>query len=823
MPVRKVTDPSVLQQLNSGSAIPNPMFPGQMQGQGLNNVGQDLQNRERSATLPYAAPKAAAQTSEAQTNAGVAAATAPAEIRQKTAAATKGEVEATAAKTNLEVSGGADVSQAKNAGFYARALKAGHLYDQTGVRNEPAGHALANAVLPDAIVNQFTGSSRQQAEAAQRDFISATLRYESGAAISPQEFENQRKIYFPQPGDSEETIGLKGQLRKNAIDALRVSAGPAAPMLEQGQVADYSGMVGGPQTDIAAGPTATELDPETGAQIDRLIRMGRPVQEIVAFAKSKGYDQVDAAAAIQAEQYAKQHPGYKGGFTQVTKQRPTTLRERISGSPLGAGVSAAGTAATVGLNDEAAGALNAIGGGDYTEGRDAYNASKHLLADEHPVADFAGTAIGAGAGMAGLSRLPGTLGEVLSKGGNIGADLSYGAAYGAGENNENRLGGALLGGAAGAGGNLAGRAAAKTLGGLVSPSGGKLAPLYEMGVRPSIGQRAGGLVNNFEEKFQSLPFVGDAIQGTRQNARDQFQVGLFNDALGEIGEQLPKGMGPGHDPHAFAQKAFRQAYDAAKSGMTAVADGGLATDLGSVQRSVLTLKPDSQNVFNKVWADSVGRRFAGRSLTGAAFKDATSELEKKIAAIRNSNSGDGELADALQDAVDAIQSSAMRNSPPEAVAAMEAADRGYAKLVQLEDASKRAGGDAATFSPKQFESAVKNTSTGVRKRSYLAGKALNSDVAEAGLSLSDVVSNSGTIDRYAPAAALMGLGFVEPKTAALMGLYGLLNAPGIRKATTAAMAPRGGKAKTLGDLIRKQTPAAGTLGSAAGIGLIGPR
>jgi hypothetical protein len=40
--------------------------------------------------------------------------------------------------------------------------------------------------------------------------------------------------------------------------------------------------------------------------------------------------------------------------------------------------------------------------------------------------------------------------------------------------------------------------------------GASSAPLYEIGVRPSIGQRFGGITGNLEEKIQSLPIVGDA-------------------------------------------------------------------------------------------------------------------------------------------------------------------------------------------------------------------------------------------------------------------------------------------------------------------------
>ena len=58
----------------------------------------------------------------------------------------------------------------------------------------------------------------QQQEQAERNFINATLRKESGATISPSEYDNAQKQYLPQPGDSE-TVLL--QKRQNRITALK--------------------------------------------------------------------------------------------------------------------------------------------------------------------------------------------------------------------------------------------------------------------------------------------------------------------------------------------------------------------------------------------------------------------------------------------------------------------------------------------------------------------------------------------------------------------------------------------------------------------------
>ena len=61
---------------------------------------------------------------------------------------------------------------------------------------------------------------QQQIDQAQRDFINATLRRESGAVISPAEFTNARKQYFVQPGDSPQVIAQKARNRQIAIGGI---------------------------------------------------------------------------------------------------------------------------------------------------------------------------------------------------------------------------------------------------------------------------------------------------------------------------------------------------------------------------------------------------------------------------------------------------------------------------------------------------------------------------------------------------------------------------------------------------------------------------
>jgi hypothetical protein len=86
------------------------------------------------------------------------------------------------------------------------------------------------------VLPEFAGGlspGQQQNAQARRNFISAVLRKESGAAISPQEYTSEEKKYFPQLGDSDAVIKQKQDARNSAIQALEIQAGPGARLIKQ--------------------------------------------------------------------------------------------------------------------------------------------------------------------------------------------------------------------------------------------------------------------------------------------------------------------------------------------------------------------------------------------------------------------------------------------------------------------------------------------------------------------------------------------------------------------------------------------------------------
>jgi hypothetical protein len=86
-------------------------------------------------------------------------------------------------------------------------------------------------VFPSALGGP--SAEQQQVDAARKNFITAVLRKESGAAISPSEFYNESQKYFPQPGDSDAVIAQKRHARDTAIKAMEIQAGPGKRQIEQ--------------------------------------------------------------------------------------------------------------------------------------------------------------------------------------------------------------------------------------------------------------------------------------------------------------------------------------------------------------------------------------------------------------------------------------------------------------------------------------------------------------------------------------------------------------------------------------------------------------
>lgn len=129
---------------------------------------------------------------------------------------------------------------------YAQFLMSGSGKPPTADESKNAGYALRMKEADNTLkllTKQFTSlpitgqfyqskapsflmsSDNQQMDQAKRDFLNAVLRRESGAVISPTEFESGNKQYFPQPGDLPAVIDQKALNRRNSLTGIVNSSG----------------------------------------------------------------------------------------------------------------------------------------------------------------------------------------------------------------------------------------------------------------------------------------------------------------------------------------------------------------------------------------------------------------------------------------------------------------------------------------------------------------------------------------------------------------------------------------------------------------------
>lgn len=115
-------------------------------------------------------------------------------------------------------------TQGNAAAFGMRAKSSNDLFNGLEASGAPVG-SVTNLLAQHRVTNVVAPEWAQKAQQAKLNFMSATLRKESGAAISPSEYDAEDRKYFPQPGDSAGVTDQKRQARDLAIQTLRVQAG----------------------------------------------------------------------------------------------------------------------------------------------------------------------------------------------------------------------------------------------------------------------------------------------------------------------------------------------------------------------------------------------------------------------------------------------------------------------------------------------------------------------------------------------------------------------------------------------------------------------
>lgn len=126
-------------------------------------------------------------------------------------------------------------TQAKVQGYADRLAQANKTITDLG------SNFTSNWAFGGSLPNILQSGDRQAYEQAKRNFVNAVLRQESGAVISPSEFENAAKQYFPVAGDDEKVIAQKAANRNTAINNLYRESNVPRPAIAGDLIEDENG------------------------------------------------------------------------------------------------------------------------------------------------------------------------------------------------------------------------------------------------------------------------------------------------------------------------------------------------------------------------------------------------------------------------------------------------------------------------------------------------------------------------------------------------------------------------------------------------------
>lgn len=186
---------------------------------------------------------------------------AEANIRQSDASAAASRAQA--ARLSAAPTGGAQAvgpdgkpiklteTQSKDLGFYQRGMAANAEMTPARLGAMTSMGNTASRGLPGVVANVLQSPESKQGVQAAKNFIAAILRKDTGAAVTPQEFDFYSEIFLPMFGDDDQTVRLKADARKQALASIKNGLGaaqiladmginaPSAPAGAQGQ-SDYS-------------------------------------------------------------------------------------------------------------------------------------------------------------------------------------------------------------------------------------------------------------------------------------------------------------------------------------------------------------------------------------------------------------------------------------------------------------------------------------------------------------------------------------------------------------------------------------------------------
>jgi hypothetical protein len=288
-------------------------------------------------------------------------------------------------------------------------------------------------------------------------------------------------------------------------------------------------------------------------------------------------------------------------------------------------------------------------------------------------------------------------------------------------------------------------------------------------------------LQKIEAQSTSIPVLGDIIRLQLNNTNKQFNKGLANKVLENIGEKLPKEVPAGAPMVEYLNKRIEDAYDqiTPQLGFKNIIYPSQKTStikqfMDFAKERAKDLPEDEAKLFIKEFKRTfINNLDPALAMTGEQFRNAEKKLGKMAHNyIRNPDKFG--VGVALRDLQSEIRDE-LAHQNPHLAKKLRGIHNAFIDHLPLERAASKIGAKDRVFSPAQFESAVQAETKS--KGKFASGQSKFYPESQAGLNvLGPTVPDSGTTGRALTAGAIASAPYHFGATVApLLATAGLYN------------------------------------------------
>lgn len=336
--------------------------------------------------------------------------------------------------------------------------------------------------------------------------------------------------------------------------------------------------------------------------------------------------------------------------------------------------------------------------------------------------------------------------------------------------------------------------------------------MRDLGITPTTGQTLGGQFKTIEEFAQNLPLIGSSIENARQRVLFDFNKGVINKALGKVDDKLPADV-VGRDAIAYASDEVSKKYDDVLSKMSFDLDFATTSNILGALSKAKSLDANQRQQVTETLNDIVFGKFAGQKIDGQTYKGIESDLRKKASNYANSSTAsEREVGEALTDVLGAIKKELYFQNPKQ-TSKLRRIDSAYSDLSVINVAAANSGADNGVFTPKQFNTAVRQQDQTRRKTSFAKGRAKGQEISDAAVQVLGDTARS-TLEGRIAASTVGGLGLLSQPQVAIpaVGLIPPAYSPTGQAAIDILLRQRPELFKTIGGMLSQQSaPLGGVL------------